>query len=58
MAALSRSVCGCIGDTLVINLPGSVAGAETSLRAVIELLPHALDLLAGRGDHGSSGAEE
>jgi molybdenum cofactor synthesis domain-containing protein len=58
MAALSRGVCGCIGDTLVINLPGSVAGAETSLRAVIELLPHALDLLAGRGDHGSSGAEE
>jgi molybdenum cofactor synthesis domain-containing protein len=51
MAVLSRGVCGCIGDTLVINLPGSVAGAETSLLAIIELLPHALELLAGRGDH-------
>ena len=51
MAPLSRAVCGCIDSTLVINLPGSVNGAETSLRAVIELLPHALDLLAGRGNH-------
>jgi molybdopterin biosynthesis enzyme MoaB len=52
MAALSRAVCGCIGDTLVVNLPGSVAGAETSLGAILELLPHALELLAGRGEHG------
>jgi molybdenum cofactor synthesis domain-containing protein len=51
LAALSRSVCGCIGDTLVVNLPGSVAGAETSLGAILELLPHALELLAGRGEH-------
>lgn len=54
MAPLSRAVCGCIGDTLVINLPGSVAGAETSLRAILDLLPHALDLLAGRGHHDSN----
>ena len=51
LAALSRGVCGCIGSTLVVNLPGSPAGAETSLRAILELLPHALDLLRGRAVH-------
>ena len=56
MAPLSRAVCGCIGDSLIVNLPGSVAGAETSLGAVIELLPHALDLLAGQTSH-EAGAE-
>ncbi len=48
LAALSRGVCGCIGETLVLNLPGSPAGAETSLAAILDLLPHALDLLRGR----------
>ena len=51
LAALSRGVCGCIGETLVINLPGSPAGAETSLAAILNLLPHALDLLRGRATH-------
>ena len=48
LAALSRGICGCIGETLVLNLPGSPAGAETSLAAILDLLPHALDLLRGR----------
>ncbi len=51
MAPLSRAVCGCLGPTLIINLPGSPAGAETSLKAILGLLPHALRLLAGDTDH-------
>jgi len=50
-AALGRGVCGIAGSTLILNLPGSPAGAESSLRAVLALLPHALDLLAGNTAH-------
>lgn len=50
-AALSRAVCGITGKTLVVNLPGSPAGAESSLQSVLPLLPHALALLAGNTEH-------
>lgn len=50
-AILSRGVCGVRGRTLVLNLPGSPTGASESLLAVIEILPHALDLLAGKTVH-------
>ncbi len=51
LAALSRGVCGIRGTALILNLPGSPAGAVESLQAVADLIPHALDLLAGKTDH-------
>ncbi|HUF07378.1 MAG TPA: bifunctional molybdenum cofactor biosynthesis protein MoaC/MoaB [Candidatus Binatia bacterium] len=50
MAALSRGVVGTRGRTLIANLPGSPTGASESLDALLPVLRHALDQLAG-GDH-------
>jgi cyclic pyranopterin phosphate synthase len=50
MAALSRGVVGTRGSTLIANLPGSPKGAIESLDALLPVLRHALDQLAG-GDH-------
>jgi cyclic pyranopterin phosphate synthase len=50
MAALSRAVVGSRGSTLIANLPGSPRAATESLAALLPVLRHALDQLAG-GDH-------
>jgi molybdopterin adenylyltransferase len=50
-AALSRGVCGVRGKTLILNLPGSPTGAVESLSSVVDLLPHALQLLNGDTEH-------
>ena len=50
-AALSRSMAGTRGTTLIVNLPGSPKGAVESLDAVAGLLPHLVDLLEGRTEH-------
>lgn len=50
-AVLSRGICGSCRNTLILNLPGSPAGAVESLNAVRELLCHVVDLLEGRTEH-------
>ncbi len=50
-AVLSRGLCGVCGTSVVLNLPGSPAGAVESLQAVIDVLPHAIQILAGRTEH-------
>ncbi len=54
--ALSRAVAGTVGGCIVLNLPGSPAGSVECLRAVVDVLPHALALLAGEDPHPHGGA--
>jgi molybdenum cofactor synthesis domain-containing protein len=51
LGRLSRGVAGTIGAALVLNLPGSPKGAVECLDAVLDVVPHALDLLAGGRPH-------
>lgn len=51
MAALTRARAGTMGTSLVVNLPGSPKGAVENLEAIIDLIPHALQLLGGNNRH-------
>lgn len=47
LGRLSRGVAGIRGQAIVLNTPGSPSGAVECLGAVADVLPHALELLAG-----------
>ncbi len=47
-AVLSRGIAGVKSNTLIINLPGSPKGANESLEIVLDLIPHALEMLKGK----------
>jgi molybdenum cofactor synthesis domain-containing protein len=51
LAALSRGICAIRGKALLLNLPGSPSAAAESLEAVLEIVPHALELLDGNTAH-------
>jgi molybdopterin adenylyltransferase len=51
LGRLSRGAAGTIGRCLVVNTPGSSKGAVECLEAVLDVVPHALELLAGRNPH-------
>ena len=48
LGRLSRGVAGTCGTTLILNTPGSTNGARECLAAVLDVLPHALRLLASQ----------
>jgi molybdopterin adenylyltransferase len=48
---LSRAVAGAVGAAIVLNTPGSTKGAVECLDAVVDVVPHALDLLSGGRPH-------
>ncbi|KKK95692.1 hypothetical protein LCGC14_2670270, partial [marine sediment metagenome] len=49
-AMLTRGIAGAIGQTLVINMPGSQKAVKESLEAVIDVLAHAVETLKGSGE--------
>ena len=49
-AVLSRGIAGIRKNTLIINLPGSPKAVRESLEAILDLIPHSLEMLKG-GKH-------
>jgi molybdenum cofactor synthesis domain-containing protein len=47
-AMISRAIAGTRGRCLIVNLPGSPKGVRESLGAVLDVLPHAVEILQRR----------
>ncbi len=51
LGRLSRGIAGTYKNALILNVPGSPKGATECLEAVIDVIPHALELMAGKQPH-------
>ena len=51
-ALLSRAGAYLRGPTLILNLPGSPKGARECLEFVLPAIPHTIDILHGKTEHG------
>ncbi|MCU1375140.1 MAG: putative molybdopterin biosynthesis protein [Actinomycetia bacterium] len=51
LGRLSRAAAGTLGHALVLNTPGSTTGSIECLEAVLDVVPHALALIAGERPH-------
>lgn len=51
LGRLSRGIAGSVGTALVLNVPGSRAGAVECFDAVADVVPHVLRLLGGDQPH-------
>lgn len=54
-AILSRAIAGIRGKSLIINLPGSPQAVRECLEIILPLIPHALDMVKGKGHQHSAG---
>lgn len=51
LGRLSRAIAGTRGSALILNTPGSTNGSVETLEAVLDVLHHAVELLAGERPH-------
>ncbi|OHB65064.1 MAG: molybdenum cofactor biosynthesis protein [Planctomycetes bacterium RBG_13_60_9] len=48
-AVLSRGIAGIRGQTLIVNLPGSPRAVRECLEVILDVLPHAVEMMRGGG---------
>ena len=48
-AVLSRGTAGIKGNTVIVNLPGSVKGAQFCTKLLIPVIQHAMKMIRGEG---------
>lgn len=51
LGRLSRAIAGTRDEALILNTPGSTKGAIETVDAVLDIVPHAIDLMAGGRPH-------
>lgn len=51
LGRLSRAIAGTRGQALILNTPGSTKGTVETVEAVLDVLPHAIVLMAGERPH-------